>query len=111
MKDYIERRANERCRHQASVTCAHYNSDRFYHAEANNHSKQGINFFSEFPLKTGTNIYVRVNTYASEGHQACNCGCRGARKIGFAEVKWCQEIAGAYGAFYNVGVKYQEPAA
>ena len=45
MIDIIERRANERCTQQASVTCAYFNSDRFYHLEATNHSKEGIIFF------------------------------------------------------------------
>jgi hypothetical protein len=110
MKDNIERRANERCSHQASVTCAYFNSDKFYHVEASNHSKDGINFFSDFPLKPGASIYVRIDSYLSEGHLIGTGGCRGVRKIGVAEVKWCNEIPGAYGAFYSTGLKYYEPA-
>jgi hypothetical protein len=110
MKDNIERRTNERCNHQASVTYAYFNSDRFYHTEATNHSQEGINFFSDFPLKAGSSIYVRIESYSPEGHQTDNKGCKGVRQIGLAEVKWCREIPGAYGAFYSIGLKYQEPA-
>ncbi len=110
MEDNIERRTNERCNHQASVTYAYFNSDRFYHTEVTNHSQDGINFFSDFPLKAGSSIYVRIDSYSPEGHQTRNNSCKGVRQIGLAEVKWCKEIPGAYGAFYSIGLKYQEPA-
>lgn len=110
MKDNIERRANERCSHQTSVTCAYFNSNRFYHAEATNHSIDGINFFPDFPLKPGSSIYVRIDSYSPESHRTGTCDCRGVRTIGLAEVKWCKEISGSYGAFYSIGLKYHEPA-
>ena len=110
MKDRKERRANERCSHQASVTRAHFNSDRFYHVEATNHSEDGINFFSDFPLKSGDSIYVRIDSYLSEGHLIGTGGCRGVRKIGEAEVKWSKEIPGANDGFYSIGLKYHEPS-
>ena len=66
MKDDIERRTNERCNHQASVTYAYFNADRFYHTEATNHSQEGINFFSDFPLKAGSSIYVRIRRIKME---------------------------------------------
>jgi hypothetical protein len=110
MEDNVERRANERCTHQTSVTCAYFNSDRFYHLEATNHSIDGINFFSNFPMKPGASIYVRINSFSPEGHQTGACCCKGARSIGIAEVKWCEEIPGAYDAFFSIGLKYHEPA-
>ena len=110
MEDNIERRANERCTHQTAVTCAYFNSDRFYHLEATNHSIDGINFFSNFPMNLGASIYVRINSYSPEGHQIVSRCCKGARSIGLAEVKWCKVIPDAYGAFYSIGLKYHEPA-
>jgi hypothetical protein len=111
MEDNIERRANERCTHQTAVTCAYFNSDRFYHLEATNHSIDGINFYSGFPMKPGSSIYVRINSFSPEGHQTGACCCKGARSIGIAEVKWCMEIPAAYyDAFYSIGLKYHEPA-
>ena len=61
MKDNTELRADKRCCHQASVTCAYFNSDRFYHVKATNHGKDGISLFADFPLKPGASIYVRVD--------------------------------------------------
>ena len=110
MEGHTERRADKRCCHQASVTCAYFNSDRFYHVGATNHSKDGISLFADLPLKPGASIYVRVDSY-SPGDQLMGMGgCRGMRTIGVAEVKWCKEIPGAYGSFYSIGLKYYEPA-
>jgi len=110
MKANLERRANDRCNHQASVTCAYFNSDRFYHAKTFNHSPEGINFVSDFPLKPGATIYVRIDYRSYDDHQPGICDCGGARQLGLAEVKWCREIPGAYGSCYKIGLKYQEPA-
>jgi hypothetical protein len=85
-------------------------SDRFYHAKTTNHSREGINFVSDFPLKTGANIYVRVDYDSHDDHRSGICDCGKVRQIGLAKVKWCREISGDYGSFYNIGLKYKEPA-
>ena len=105
MKDNTELRADKRCCHQASVTCAYFNSDRFYHVKATNHSKDGISLFADFPLKPRASIYVRVDSY-SPGELVGMGGCRGMRTMGVAEVKWCKEIPGTYGPSYSIGLKY-----
>ena len=105
-----ERRAYKRCRYQTPVICAYFNSDRFYHAKTTNHSHEGINFVSGSPLKTGANIYVRVDYDSPDDHQVGICDCGGVRQIGLAKVKWCREISDDYGSFYKNGLKYQEPA-
>ena len=105
-----ERRVYKRCRYQTPVICAYFNSDRFYHAKTTNHSREGINFVSDFPLKTGANIYVRVDYDSHDDHRSGICDCGGVRQIGLAKVKWCREISGRYGSFYNIGLKYKEPA-
>jgi hypothetical protein len=110
MKVPNERRTNKRCSFQTPVICAHFNSDRFYHAKTANHSQDGINFVSDFPLKSGANIYVRVDYYSHDDHQSGVCDCGGMRQIGLAEVKWCREIPGDYGSYYKIGLKYQMPA-
>jgi hypothetical protein len=75
-----------------------------------NHSKEGINLFSDFPLKPGDSIYVRIDSYRSQGYPTGPDSCGGARKLGIAEVKWCREIPGAYSVSYSIGLKYYEPA-
>jgi hypothetical protein len=110
MKSHSERRAYKRCSFQTPVICTHFNSDRFYHAKTTNHSQEGINFVSDFPLKNGASIYVRVDYYSHNDHQPSICDCGGVRQIGLAEVKWCREIPDEYGSFYKIGLKYQKPA-
>jgi hypothetical protein len=110
MKVQNERRAYKRCNYQTPVICAYFNSDRFYHAKTANHSQDGINFVSEFPLKTGADIYVRVDYFSHADHPSDICDCGGARQIGLAEVKWCREIPCDYGSHYKIGLKYQGPA-
>jgi hypothetical protein len=110
MKRQNERRAYKRCSYQTPVICAHFNSDRFYHAKTTNHSQEGINFVSDFPLKTGASIYVRVDYDSHDDHQPGICDCGGARQLGLAEVKWCREMPGDYGSYYKIGLKYQKLA-
>ena len=110
MKSPNERRAYKRCRYQTPVICAYFNSDRFYHAKTTNHSQDGINFVSDFPLKTGATIYVRVDHYSHDDNRPGICSCGGVRNLGVAEVKWCREIPDDYGSYYKIGLKYQEPA-
>ncbi len=110
MKGQTERRAYKRCSLNATILCAHFNSDRFYHAQAVNHSQEGLNLVSDFPLKTGASIYVRVDYLAHGNHRTGICDCGGIRQIGLAEVKWCRELPDDYGSLYKIGLKYQEPA-
>jgi hypothetical protein len=109
MKAYTEKRAGQRCKYEAPVTCAYFNSECFYHAKTINHSRDGIYFESDFPLKPGASIYIRVENCQSKtsGHRGCNCG--GVRMLTLAEVKWCKEIQGENTPSYGVGLKYYAP--
>ena len=110
MEDHAEQRAFERCSYQAPVTCAYFNSDKFYHAKTTNHSLDGINFVSDFPLKTGATVYVRIDHCSPDVMPSGICDCGGVRQLGLAEVKWCQEAPGEYGTYYMIGLKYHKPA-
>jgi hypothetical protein len=110
MKNFQEKRANQRCRHEAVVTCAHFNSDRFYRAQTTNHSREGISFESDFPLKPGSDIYIRVENYTPNASVPKVCCCGGIRHIALAEVKWCNELPGRGGCHYQIGLKYHQPA-
>ena len=63
MKAYVEKRVSRRCSYEAVVTCAYFNSDRFYRAKTTNHSREGIYFESDFPLKRGSTIYIRMERF------------------------------------------------
>jgi hypothetical protein len=109
MKRHNERRAYKRCRFQTPVICTQFNSDRFYHARTTNHSQNGINFVTDFPLKIGASIFIRVDYYSQKYLQSGSCDCGRGRHIGLAEVKWCQEIPDPYRSSYKIGLKYQNP--
>jgi hypothetical protein len=110
MEAYVEKRASKRCRYEAVVTCAYFNSDRFYRAKTTNHSREGIYFESDFPLKPGSDIFIRVESYTPNVFVPKVCCCGGIRRIALAEVKWCKELPGAGDCHYRIGLKYYEPA-
>jgi hypothetical protein len=110
MMGYAEKRACARCYYEAPVTCAYFNSDKFYHAKTINHSKQGLYFESDFSLKPGASIYIRVDYYLPEASGSGICDCGRVRSLAIAEVKWCEELQGPDGFYYGVGLKYYEPA-
>lgn len=106
MKFYAEKRTRQRCHYQINVTCAHFNSDYFYHAKITNHSKDGIYIESNLPLKPGESIYNRVENQSPKiyGSGVCNCG--ESRILALAEVRWREEIKGAHDSYYGVCLKY-----
>jgi hypothetical protein len=110
MKAYVEKRVSRRCSYEAAVTCAYFNSDRFYRAKTTNHSREGIYFESDFPLKPGSAIYIRVENYTTEPSVPKCCSCGGVPYVTLAEVKWCQELPSPDNYHYRIGLKYYEPA-
>ncbi len=107
---YAEKRACTRCYYEAPVTCAYFNSDRFYRARTFNHSEEGLYFESDFFLKPGASIYVRVDNCIPKTFGSSICDCGRVRSLAIAEVKWCEELHSTGGFFYGVGLKYYEPA-
>jgi hypothetical protein len=110
MKNHVEKRSSSRCNCRASVTCACFNSDRFYRAKTTNHSRDGIFFLSNFPLQPGSHIYIRVEKDASTASAQEVCACGAIRRLGLAEVKWCDELSSAQKYQYGIGLEYREPA-
>jgi len=108
MDNTFEKRSLQRCNYKAPVTCAFFNSDRFYRAKTTNHSRDGIFFLSNFPLKPGSYIYVRVEKDTPAASAQKFCGCGAIRFLGLAEVKWCQENINDSGSLYTAGLKYYQ---
>lgn len=104
-----EKRTSTRCNYEAPVTCAYFNSDRFYHAKSMNHSSEGIYFESNFYLIPGASIYIRVENHNLNFSSSDVCRCGGVRQLGVAEVKRCQKMKGENDEYYGIGLKYYEP--
>ena len=110
MKSNGEKRSCTRCNYKAPVTCACFNSDRFYRAKTTNHSRDGIFFLSNFPLQPGSHIFIRVEKDTPAGSAQKVCACGAIRCLGLAEVKWCDELSSAHNYQYGIGLKYRESA-
>lgn len=110
MNDYIEKRASRRNNYIASITCTYFNSDRFYSAKTTNHSKEGLHFELDFPLKPGTSVYIRVEDLSPEAFGSKGSRCRRLPSLSLAQVRWCKEIHDPGGNYYKVGLKYYHPA-
>jgi len=110
MKPHIEKRACRRNDYVASITCTHFNSDRFYSARTTNHSKEGLQFDSDFPLKPGANMYIRVEDLLLNASDFKGSGFCELRSLSLAQVRWCKEIPDPHGSYYKVGLKYYKPA-
>jgi PilZ domain len=110
MNDYIEKRACRRNNYTASITCTYFNADRFYSGKTTNHSKEGLLFESDFPLKTGASVYIRIEDLSLDAS-----GSKGSRSsrlpsLSLAQVRWCKEIHDPAGNYCKVGLKYYQPA-
>jgi len=108
MMNTSEKRSRQRCNYKAPVTCAFFNSDRFYRAKTTNHSRDGIFFLSNFHLKPGSCIYFRVEGSLKDKMAPKCCRCPAFRSTGLAEVKWCRENINGSDSFYTAGLKYYQ---
>ena len=109
MKALKEKRACQRCEYKVPVTCAFFSSDRFYRVITMNHCDDGIYFESNFSVKPGGVIYIRVKNGSHGGLRTGICHCGGIHTIGIAEVKWCKELTDVADSYYGIGLKYYPP--
>ena len=110
MKSHIEKRAFRRNSYVASITCTHFNSDRFYSARTTNHSKEGLQLDANFPLKPGASIYIKVEDLLRYVSGSKTSDFSDLRSLSLAQVRWCREIRDPGGTYYKVGLKYYNPA-
>ena len=110
MNEFIEKRACRRNTCNASITCSYFNSARRYSAKTTNHSKEGLHFELDFPLKPGASVYIRVENLSLDASGSKSSRCSRLRSLSLAQVRWCKEIHGPAGNYYKVGLKYYIPA-
>jgi hypothetical protein len=107
MAEHNENRTFDRYHRVASITCAYFNTDKYFSAKMYNYSEGGLYFESECPFKPGSDILIRVEKSAAGTYPAALN--EGYRTITIGEVKWCMEIPCAESGRYGVGIKYCEP--
>ena len=107
MKTNAEKRACERYSHTASIAFSYFNKEHCFEAQTINHCAGGMCFKSNFFLRPGATVYIRVKKF--HPNNSCIGHCHGLRSVTLAEVKWCDEEPDANVFSYWVGVKYYEP--
>lgn len=103
-----ENRASERFPHKASLICSPFNTDIYYYTKKCNHGYGGLRFKSKTAFTVGTILRIRMKDYSTEG--LFPEAWEGFRTIAIAEVKWCREANYEDGIYYDVGVRYHDPA-
>jgi hypothetical protein len=107
MKTNVEKRAYERRSYTAEIQFSFFNRKSCFEARTLNCCPGGLGFESDFFLKPGSVVLIRVKKFHPSG--PCTGHCQALRLLTLSEVKWCREISSAADTFsYGVGVKYFE---
>jgi hypothetical protein len=107
MKTNAEKRAYERHSYTAPIVFSYFNKEHCFKAQTLNHCAGGMCFKSNFFLRLGTTVYIRVKKF--HPNNSCIGLCHGLRSVTLAEVKWCDEELETDVFSYSAGVKYYEP--
>ena len=108
MTGHAENRMYARFPHKASLICSSYNSDIYYNTQKCNHGGGCLRFESRIPFNRGAVLRIRMKDYSMDGLYPD--AWEGFRTMAIAEVKWCREINDEKGSYYDVGVRYHDPA-
>ena len=107
MDHFVEQRRTTRFVCESPLMCTHLEGSRVYSGRSLNHCKRGLAFITQEPMKSGTTIYFRADSFAQKRFK--HSTCRGMRGMGLAQVRWCQPVDGQEPAAYQVGVEYLGP--
>jgi len=99
-----ERRASDRHLYAAPIVFSYFNKDQIFQAQTYNYCDVGMGFESDFFLKPGTTICIKVNNFCP--NESCADLSYGLRTVTLADVQWCDEEIDADKYSYAVGVKY-----
>ena len=99
MDAIFENRASKRQKHKATVMIEVRDAGIFHYATMNNLSGDGLYFGSDYALRPGTFITIRLD----------NPPFAAAPKIYLGEVLRCEELVGNYDShLYGLGIKINE---
>ena len=107
MREFIEQRRAERYACESPLVCSSLNGSGVYSGRSINHCERGIAFISQKPMKSGTTIYFRTDSFAQKRFK--HSTCRGMRGMGLAQVRWCHPVANQEPAAYRIGAEYVGP--
>lgn len=92
---------------QFNRTTFNYDQEIFYCARVLNFSESGLYFETAYPLKPGTTVLFRLETFRcgasdSEGYECL-------RTISLIEIKWCQDLLKGGESYFGIGARYPIP--
>ena len=91
----IEKRNGKRFKLERPIVYLYRNTDKFFNADMLNYSVRGICFRADYPIKSGTQIYVMTED------KPINDSTDGTFEAFFAETIWCKNSNGCY----NIGAR------
>ncbi len=107
MRDFVEQRKVQRFTCESPLVCSDLNGSGIYSGRSVNHCERGISFITHEPLKFGTTIYFRTDSFAQKRFN--DSTCRGMRGMGLAQVRWCRPLDKQGPIGYRVGAEYVGP--
>lgn len=107
MREFNEQRREERYVCDSPLMCSNLNGPGVYSGRSLNHCERGIAFITQEPMKSGTTIYFRADSFAQKRFKYSTC--QGMRGTGLAQVRWCQPVTNQEPAVYRVGAEYLGP--
>lgn len=107
METNEDRRVSDRHLYAAPIVFSYFNKDQVFKAHIYNYCDVGMGFESDFFLKPGTTICIKVNNFHPK--KSCAELTYGLRTVTLADVQWCDEEIDADNYSYAVGVKYYAP--
>jgi hypothetical protein len=99
-----ERRTSQRYRCNGQLKYAQLAKGNFREAELVDYSEEGLCFKSNFELKPGNYIFIRVQTESVRTNRT-DCDVK-VRSVSVVEIKWCYEKHDGHNCFYLIGAKY-----
>lgn len=109
MNQPSERRADERCCCNDSLSFQFSNLKDSFSAHIINCSPGGLSFSTALSLKTGTILFVRRNGCTADCDQKERCP--NSRSMAYATIKWCQSSEVGKDIYYRVGAQYFDSGA
>jgi hypothetical protein len=96
----IKQRVFSRNNFKTTVVFTDFDKEEFHQGEMVNSGVGGMCFVTDRPLKSGTNIFIRMEGLAPDPYWPESA------EAYLGEVRWCQEKQGTDGILYYIGVRF-----
>jgi hypothetical protein len=108
MPNQNEKRSCERCACGTPILLTRFNTTNWFEGQTLNHCTEGMCVQSNFLLRPGTTVLIRMKENAPNGSRPY--AYEGLPTIALGKVKWYRENPDATPSSYDLGIKYFTPA-